>query len=75
MVKVNAESALSLPDPEHFAKSGDNQHTLGVDIVSTRSQGDGGNSAAYLAARIKKAGRDDLLEQVKAGEIKALSYR
>ena len=77
MVNVNAESALSLPDPEHFAKSGDNRHTLAessLDNVKTKttSQGDGGNSAAYLAARLKKTGRDDLLEQVKAGEIKSI---
>lgn len=72
MVKVNAESALSLPDPEHFAKSGDNQHSLGCDNITARSQGDGGTSAAYLAARLKKTGRDDLLEQVKAGEIKSI---
>jgi hypothetical protein len=50
-----------------FAKAGDNRHTLSDpsrDIVTARSQGEGGNSSAYLAARLKKAGRDDLLEQV-----------
>lgn len=34
------------------------------DNVTVRSAGDGGNSAAYLAARLKKEGREDLLEQV-----------
>ncbi len=64
LVPVNAETALSLPGPEGFAKEGDNQHSLGLDNIkaTTTSQGDGGNSAAYLAARLKKAGRDDLLE-------------
>ena len=57
-------AALALPGPEHFAKEGDNQHSLGCDVVTARSQGDGGNSAAYLAARLKKAGRDDLLKQI-----------
>ena len=50
-----------------FAEAGDNQHTLregGLDNVKTTTQGEGGNSAAYLAARMKKAGRDDLLEQI-----------
>jgi len=59
-----ATRALNLSGP--FAEAGDNQHTLkdrGPDIVRT-SANTGGNSAAYLAARLKKAGRDDLLEQV-----------
>ena len=54
-------------DPSKFAKSGDNRYTLNDpsrDIVTARTQGDGGNSATYLAARIKKAGRDDLLRDV-----------
>ena len=71
MVNVNAESALTLPDPEHFAKEG-RPTEENCDNVTVRSQGDGGNSAAYLAARLKKTGRDDLLEQVKAGEIKSI---
>ena len=57
-------AALALPGPEHFAKRGDNQHSLGCDNITARSQGDGGTSAPYLAARLKKAGRDDLLEQI-----------
>jgi len=67
-----AESALSLPGPEGFAKEGrpskENLHNVQVSVTS---QGHG-NNAAYLAARLKKAGRDDLLEQVKAGEIKSI---
>lgn len=35
-----------------------------LDIVKVTEQGSAGNSAAYLAARLKKAGRDDLLEQI-----------
>jgi uncharacterized tellurite resistance protein B-like protein len=53
-----------------FAQAGDNQHTLkegGPDIVRTNGS-EGGNSAAYLAARLKKAGRDDLLEQIGPGK-------
>ena len=57
-------AALALPGPEHFAKRGDNQHSLGCDNITARSQGDGGTSAPYLAARLKKAGRDDLLKQI-----------
>jgi|DEB0MinimDraft_4_1074332.scaffolds.fasta_scaffold07401_2 hypothetical protein len=72
LIKVNAETALSLPGPEGFAKEGDNQHTVGCDNITARSQGDGGTSAAYLAARLKKAGRDDLLEEVKTGAIKSV---
>ena len=50
-----------------FAEAGDNQHTLkegGLDNIKTTTQGKGGTSASYLAARMKKAGRDDLLEQI-----------
>ena len=52
LIKVNAESALSLPGPEGFAKEGrpkeENLHNM---QVSTTSQGHGTN-AAYLAARL-----------------------
>lgn len=57
-------------DSSRFAKAGDNQHTLdkeGPDIIRT-SASDGGTSAAYLAARLKKAGRDDLLKQIGPGK-------
>jgi hypothetical protein len=57
-------------DSSRFAKTGDNQHTLakaGPDIVRTLAEV-GGNSAAYLAARLKKAGRDDLLKQIGPGK-------
>ena len=73
LIQVNAESALSLPGPEGFAKEGDNQHSLGLHNVQTTTTSQGhGNNAAYLAARLKKAGKDDLLEQVKAGEIRSI---
>lgn len=53
--------------PPKFASPGDNQHTLkgGDDNVNTmRGSTALGNSAAYLAARLKKAERDDLLEEI-----------
>jgi hypothetical protein len=69
----HAADALDLTGT--FAVAGDNQHTLkegGADNVSTSLRGisDGacGNSAAYLAARLKKAGRGDLLEQIGPGK-------
>lgn len=62
---------LSLPGPEGFAEVG-RPSEKNCDNVTVRSQGDGGNSAAYLAARLKKAGRDDLLEEVKTGAIKSV---
>ena len=72
LIKVNAESALSsLPGPEGFAKEGRPKEE-NLDNIKVTSQGDGGTSAAYLAARLKKAGRDDLLEEVRAGEIKSV---
>jgi hypothetical protein len=52
--KVSAALALE----GTFAEAGDNQHTLkegGLHIVQTTEHGHG-NSAAYLAARLKKAG-------------------
>lgn len=77
MVKLDAMldplvgSSLSM-DSSRFAKAGDNQHTLkggGDDNVNTMRGGTGlGNSAAYLAARLKKAGRDDLLKQIGPGK-------
>jgi hypothetical protein len=55
-----------------FAEAGDNQHTLkegGPDNIRTSlGAGAGGTSAAYLAARLKKAGRDDLLDQIGPGK-------
>lgn len=45
-----------------FAQAG-NPHG-NRDNITVRSAGDGGTSAAYLAARLKKAGRDDLLDQI-----------
>jgi hypothetical protein len=64
-------SSLSM-DSSRFAKAGDNQHTLkegGDDNVNTMRGSTGlGNSAAYLAARLKKADRDDLLKQIGPGK-------
>jgi hypothetical protein len=55
-----ADTALKLTGT--FAEAG-NPHG-NCDNITVRSQGEGGTSASYLAARLKKAGRDDLLEQV-----------
>lgn len=60
----SAQAALGLTGT--FAEPG-NPHG-NRDIVTVRSQGEGGNSAAYLAARLKKAGRDDLLDQIGPGK-------
>lgn len=57
-------------DLSRLAKAGDNQHTLekaGPDIIRTLADV-GGTSAVYLAARLKKAGRDDLLKQIGPGK-------
>ena len=61
---------LTLESPQ-FAQAGDNQHTLkdGGDNVTTRANDTAkGNSAAYLVARLKKAGRDDLLIDIGPGK-------
>lgn len=61
---VHAEAALALKG--EFAPEGrpssDNSNNI---RVSGQGQG---TSAAYLAARLKKAGRDDLLEQIGPGK-------
>lgn len=59
-----ATAALDLPGT--FANAGDNQYTRssGPDNIRTTNADTGGTSAAYLAARLKKAGRDDLLRQI-----------
>lgn len=62
-----ATCALRLDGP--FAGDGNPHGNL--DKIKVTEQGSGGTSAAYLAARLKKAGRDDLLERVKSGEIKS----
>lgn len=62
---VHAEAALALEGefaPEGRPSSGNR------DNVTVRSAGDGGNSAAYLAARLKKEGREDLLQQIGPGK-------
>jgi len=63
--QAHANAAIHLQGT--FAEAGDNQHTGGPDIVRTNGS-EGGNSAAYLAARLKKAGRDDLLKQIGPGK-------
>jgi hypothetical protein len=68
--RAEALAADALDLDGTFAEAGDNQHTLkegGLHIVQTTEHGHG-NNAAYLAARLKKAGRDDLLEQVGPGK-------
>lgn len=68
----NAAAAFDLKGT--FAQVGDNQHTLkdaGSDNVRPSLKGSApaqGNSAAYLAARLKKEGREDLLAQVGPGK-------
>lgn len=66
----HAQQMLALESPK-FAQAGDNRHTLAnpsLDIVKATDQGNGGNSAAYLAARLKKAERDDLLAEIGPGK-------
>lgn len=57
----HATRLLPLKDLQ-FAEAG-NPHG-NRDVITVRSQGDGGTSAAYLAARLKKAERDDLLQEI-----------
>ena len=68
--QAHASTAIHLQGT--FAEAGDNQHTLkegGPDNIRTSlGAGAGGTSAAYLAARLKKAGRDDLLKQIGPGK-------
>lgn len=59
-----AQDALGLTG--EFASDG-NPHG-NRDIITVRRQGDGGTSAAYLAARLMKAGRDDLLQEIGPGK-------
>jgi hypothetical protein len=59
-----AAAALSLAG--QFAPDGNPHGNL--DNIKVTSAGDGGTSSAYLAARLKKAGRDDLLEQIGPGK-------
>jgi stage V sporulation protein SpoVS len=49
-----------------FAEAGNPHGNL--DIIKVTDQGEGGTSASYLAARLKKAGRDDLLDQIGPGK-------
>jgi hypothetical protein len=61
---THAADALDLTGT--FAKAG-RPAADNPDIVRVNAS-EGGNSAAYLAARLKKAGRDDLLEQIGPGK-------
>lgn len=66
-------AARALAITSEFAEPGDNQHSIkevGGDNVTTyrANETSKGNSAAYLAARLKKAGRDDLLKQIGLGK-------
>lgn len=62
----HAAAAQSLTG--RFASEGRPSSELNLDNIKVTGQGDGGTSAAYLAARLKKAGRDDLLEQIGPGK-------
>jgi stage V sporulation protein SpoVS len=62
--QAHASAAIHLQGP--FADDGNPHGNL--DIVKVTEQGVPGNSAAYLAARLKKAGRDDLLKQIGPGK-------
>ena len=62
--QAHASAAIHLQGP--FADAGNPHGNL--DIVKVTEQGVPGNSAAYLAARLKKAGRDDLLKQIGPGK-------
>ena len=70
--KAQAHGNVAIHLQGTFAEAGDNQHTLkegGPDNIRTSlGAGAGGTSAAYLAARLKKAGRDDLLDQIGPGK-------
>ena len=61
--QANAAAALNLLD--QFAESG--RQPSKSDNIRLKDRGDG-TSAAYLAARLKKAGRDDLLKQIGPGK-------
>ena len=62
--QAHANAAIHLQGT--FAETGNPHGNL--DIVKVTEQGVPGNSAAYLAARLKKAGRDDLLKQIGPGK-------
>lgn len=68
--KAQARANVAQSLTGSFAQTGDNQYTdaSGFDNIKTTQQGDGGTSATYLTALLKKAGRDDLLEQISLGK-------
>lgn len=63
LAERESDRALAITGP--FAESG--RQTNKSDNVRLKDVGNG-NGAAYLAARLKKAGRDDLLKQVGPGK-------
>jgi stage V sporulation protein SpoVS len=64
--KAQAHASAAIHLHGTFAENGNPHGNL--DIVKVTKQGTPGNSAAYLAARLKKAGRDDLLKQIGPGK-------
>ena len=64
--QAQAHAAIALAQTGEFANAG-NPHGNMDNIQVTSVNGGGGTSAAYLAARLKKAGRDDLLKQIGPG--------
>jgi stage V sporulation protein SpoVS len=68
--RAEACAAAALKLEGQFAPEGRpwNESEGNLDNVKVTEQGSPGNSAAYLAARLKKAGRDDLLKQIGPGK-------
>lgn len=65
-IKAEATAKAALELEGTFAPEG-RPRSDNLDNVKVTDRGEGGNSAAYLAARLKKAGRDDLLEEIGPG--------
>ena len=65
--KAQGYAEIALAQAGEFANAG-NPHGNMDNIQVTSVNGGGGTSAAYLAARMKKAGRDDLLQDVGPGK-------
>jgi stage V sporulation protein SpoVS len=63
--EADAQRMLALGSPQ-FASNGNPHGNL--EIIKVTGQGNGGTSAAYLAARLKKAERDDLLAEIGPGK-------
>ena len=65
--KAQGYAEIALSQAGKFANAG-KPHGNMDNIQVTSVNGGGGTSAAYLAARMKKAGRDDLLQDVGPGK-------